>query len=173
MNADNMLSFPDFRAHERAFQLMAQVSGRAGRSQKQGRVFIQTWNPQNPIIHQVVNHDYESMYQTQIQQRQQYKYPPFVKLVILKLLHRDQSTLSEGADDLANRLKSHFSKRVLGPEFPLIERIKNLYIKTILVKLDRDTTLTASKTSIREIVDDFRRVARYKSIRVVLDVDPA
>jgi primosomal protein N' (replication factor Y) len=173
MNADNMLSFPDFRAHERAFQLMAQVSGRAGRSQKRGKVFIQSWNPQNTIIHQVVEHDYESMYQTQIQQRQQFLYPPFVRLINLKLLHRDQRTLSQGADDLANTLKSHFPKKVLGPEFPLIERVKNLYIKTILIKLDRGSTLAATKTSVREIVEDFRRNVQYKSIRVVLDVDPA
>lgn len=173
MNADNLLSFPDFRAHERGFQLMAQVSGRAGRSTKQGKVIIQTWNPQNSVINQVVEHDYESMYQTQIEQRQQFQYPPFVRLVNLRLLHRDQNTLSHGAEALANSLKNLFPKKVLGPEFPVIERIRNLYIKTILVKIDRGPELAAAKESIMAIIEEFKRKALFKSIRVVVDVDPA
>ncbi|MBW6498897.1 MAG: primosomal protein N' [Bacteroidales bacterium] len=173
LNADNMLNFPDFRAHERAFQLMAQVSGRAGRAQKRGKVIIQTWNPQNHIIQQVVAHDYESMYHAQILERQRFHYPPYFRLIKVTVLHRDPDVLNKAAAELAERLRKHFPKKVLGPEYPPITRIRNLFIKHMIIKLERDARLGASKEKIMEIVAFFNADPNYKSVRVILDVDPA
>ncbi|MEE4177085.1 MAG: primosomal protein N' [Bacteroides sp.] len=173
LNADNMLNFPDFRAHERAFQLMAQVSGRAGRDQKRGKVIIQTWNPQNTIIKQVVANDYESMYHTQIMERQRFHYPPFFRLIRVTVLHRDASVVNQAADELSQRLRKHFPKKVLGPEYPPVSRIRNQYMKNMMVKLERDAKLSASKDKLSEIVDFFLADPAFKRIRVILDVDPA
>jgi len=173
LNADNMLNFPDFRAHERAFQLMAQVAGRAGRNHKRGRVIIQTWNPANHIIQQVVAHDYESMYQTQLLERQRFHYPPWFRLIQVAVLHRDPDVLNKAASDLAQRLRKHFAKKVLGPEYPHIARIRNLFIKNMMIKLERDQGLAAAKQKIMEIVEFFNADPAFKSVRVILDVDPA
>lgn len=173
LNADNMLNFPDFRAHERAFQLMAQVSGRAGRDQKRGKVIIQTWNPQNTIIQQVVANDYESMYHTQILERQRFHYPPFFRLIRVIVLHRDANVVNQAADELSQRLRNYFPKKVLGPEYPPVSRIRNQFIKNMMVKLERDAKLSASKDKVSEIVDFFLADPAYKRVRVILDVDPA
>ena len=173
LNADNMLNFPDFRAHERAFQLMAQVSGRAGRDQKRGKVIIQSWNPQNTIIQQVVANDYESMYQTQIQERQRFHYPPYFRLIKVTVLHSDANVLNKAADELSQRLRKHFPKKVLGPEYPPVSRIRNQFIKNMIVKLERDARLNESKEKLRKIVDLFHADPEYKRVRVILDADPA
>lgn len=173
LNADNMLNFPDFRAHERAFQLMAQVSGRAGRDQKRGKVIIQTWNPQNIIIQQVVAHDFESMYHTQILERQRFHYPPYFRLIRVTALHGDPNLLNRAAEELGQRLRKYFPKKVLGPEYPTVSRIRNQFIKNLMVKLERDARLGESKEKLREIVELFHAEPEYKRVRVILDVDPA
>jgi primosomal protein N' (replication factor Y) (superfamily II helicase) len=172
MNADGLISFPDFRSYERSFQLMAQVSGRAGRKTKRGRVVIQTYNPQHAVIKDVINNDYLSMYRSQILERRNFKYPPFYRLINLILKHKDPRVLNDGARELAVLLRNDFQKQVLGPEYPLVSRIKNLYIKHIMIKLERDTTLEGKKKRIRDMLDTFRGNAVYKSIRIQLDVDP-
>jgi primosomal protein N' (replication factor Y) (superfamily II helicase) len=172
LNADNLLGFPDFRAHERAFQLMAQVSGRSGRNHKRGRVIIQTYNPLHPVIGQVIDNDYLSMYQTQIRERKKYHYPPFTRLIQLSVMHKEQEPLNESADVLGNMLKKAFPGKVLGPEYPLIARIKNMYIKNILVKLGRDSRLGISRNTLLETVEAFKEKSTYKQLRVVINVDP-
>ncbi|MCF8351494.1 MAG: primosomal protein N' [Bacteroidales bacterium] len=172
LNADNMLSYPDFRSQERSFQLMAQVSGRAGRKGKRGKVIIQTFNPQHPIILDVINHDYVSMYKSQIQERARYKYPPFYRLIMIRLKHKENRLLNEGASAFADILRASFGQRVLGPEYPIVSRIKNQYIKTVLIKLERTASLKMMKTTLHEKVEEFEKIRDFKGVRVILDVDP-
>jgi len=172
LNADNMLSYPDFRAYERSFQLMAQVSGRAGRKKKRGKVIIQSYNPYHSAIRDVIDHDYQSMYSSQILERRNFKYPPFYRLINLSLKHKDPRLLNEASREFAMMLREKLGNRILGPEYPLISRIKNLYIKNVLVKLERDEKLTGQKKVILEIIDKFRGESSYKSVRIVIDVDP-
>jgi primosomal protein N' (replication factor Y) len=172
LNADNMITFPDFRSYERSFQMMAQVSGRSGRKKKRGTVIIQTTNPKHPVIKDVVENDYRSMYDQEIIQRQKFKYPPFFRLVLLKLQHKDPRVLNAAADILAGQLRQRFPKRILGPEYPLISRVKNLYIKQILVKIDRNISGSAVKDEMKKIIENFQSIQTYKSIRIIINVDP-
>jgi len=172
LNADNMIHFPDFRSYERSFQLMAQVSGRAGRKNKRGKVIIQAWNPYHSVIRDVIDHDYQSMYSSQILERRNFKYPPFYRLIGIHLKNKDSRLLNEAAKDFAILLRNRLGNRVLGPEYPLVARIKNLYIKNVLIKLERDEQLGDYKKKIINIIDGFKRESSYKSIRIILDVDP-
>jgi len=173
LNADNMLSFPDFRAHEKAFQLMSQVSGRAGRSQKQGVVIIQTWNPANPTIQFVINHDYQAMFLTQLKQRQEFDYPPFVRLILIKLFHADAQILNKASSQLCQILKRKFPGKVLGPEYPIVPRVKNMYAKTLMVKINKGAGLANAKKIIVQSIADFQSTMEWKTVRVSVDVDPA
>jgi primosomal protein N' (replication factor Y) (superfamily II helicase) len=172
LNADNMLNFPDFRSHERSFQLMEQVSGRAGRKSKQGKVIIQSFNPLHPVIQHVVFHDYHAFYRDQLADRSKFHYPPYNRLIILKLKHRDPNVLNKAARDLAQDLRMDLGKRVLGPEYPLVARLQNLYIKQILVKIERGPNISAMKEKIREKIEILLKMQNYKQVRVVVDVDP-
>jgi len=172
LNADNMIHFPDFRSYERSFQLMAQVSGRAGRKNKRGKVIIQSWNPYHSVIRDVIGHDYKSMYSSQILERRNFKYPPFNRLISIHLKHKDTRLLNEAAKEFAMLLREKLGKRVLGPEYPLVARIKNLYIKNVLIKLERDERLGGFKKDIITIIDTFKRESTYKSVRIIIDVDP-
>lgn len=173
LNADNMLNFPDFRSHERAFQMMAQVSGRAGRFKKRGKVIIQTYNPDHPVIKQVTNNDFESMYQQQIADRREFNYPPFSRLVMLSMLHNNDKLLNKASDVLARTLRKHFKNKIFGPEYPLVTRIRNQYIKNIMIKLARSPQLNEDKLKLLEIVHDFQLIKEYKAVRVIFNVDPA
>jgi len=170
INADNMLNFPDFRSHERSFQLMAQVSGRAGRRNKRGKVVIQTYNPEHQIIKFVVDHNYIGMCNMQLLQRQQFHYPPYSRLIQITLKHQDSHRLNEAASYLAHNLRLKFSKKVFGPEYPVVSRIRNLYLKNILIKLDRDQHLQKHKEEIMRIADDFLK--NFSSVKLAVDVDP-
>lgn len=172
LSADNMLSFPDFRAHEHSFQLMEQVSGRAGRKDKQGTVIIQTWQPGHPIIQDVVRHDYISMYERQLAERLRFRYPPYYRLVIIKLKHKDQGKLNVAAAELARDMKVRFGSLVYGPEYPMVSRIKNWYIKQIMLKISRNARLAEQKTLLKEILDNFKSHTSVKSVLVQVDVDP-
>lgn len=172
LNADNMISFPDFRAFERSYQLMAQVSGRAGRKNKPGNVIIQTRNPLHPVIRFVVDNDYEGMYRMQIQERRAYNYPPYSRLVKISLKHKEQEPLDEAAGILARMIKNSFPNQVLGPEYPVVSRIRNYFHKEILVKLRRDASLDNSKHKIRSIINEFLKTSIHKQIKVIVDVDP-
>lgn len=172
LNADNMIHFPDFRSYERSFQLMAQVSGRAGRKNKRGKVIIQSWNPYHSVIRDVIDHDYQSMYNSQILERRNFKYPPFYRLISIHLKHKDSRLLNEAAIDFAIMLRDKLGKRVLGPEYPLIARIKNLYIKNVLIKLEKDEHLITYKKEIISVIDTFKQESTHKSVRIIIDVDP-
>jgi len=172
LNADNMLSYPDFRAVERSFQLMAQVGGRSGRKNKQGRVIIQTYNPDHLVIRYVVKHDYKAMFMQQLAERQKFKYPPYTRLVMLKLKHKDPDLLNKAADNLAASLRKVFGKRILGPEFPVVSRIMNYYIKQILFKIERSSTTGSMKTRMVEEIEKFQQNPGFRSVKVIMDVDP-
>jgi primosomal protein N' (replication factor Y) len=172
LNADNMLNFPDFRSHERSYQLMEQVSGRAGRKAKQGKVIIQSFNPTHPVIQHVVYHDYHAYYRSQLEDRNKFHYPPYYRLISLRLKHRDQNVLNKAAKDLAQDLRAELGKRVLGPEYPLVSRIQNWYIKQILVKIERGPNVAGFKELIRAKIDELQKIPAYRQVRVITDVDP-
>jgi len=172
LSTDNMLSFPDFRAHETSFQLMSQVSGRAGRKGRQGQVVLQSWNPDHQIIKNVVFNDYQSMYINQLREREKFHYPPFYRLINIKVKHKDFKVLNKGADVFANILKSKFGKLVIGPEFPMIGRIRLYYIKNIMLKLPKSKSQTDMKKLLLDCLEEYRKLAAYKSVLIQFDVDP-
>ncbi|MCG2612017.1 primosomal protein N' [Flavobacterium sp. SM15] len=171
MNADNMLNQPDFRSHERAYQMMMQVAGRAGRSEKRGKVMIQTYNPYHNVIQQVTNNDYVGMFKEQIYDRHNFKYPPFYRLVKLTLKHRDFDKLKEGSLWVYNVLAEQLQIPVLGPEEPAISRIRNEYIRTILIKIPNQNHLGNTKKTIQRVLNSFEAVAQYRAIKVTINVD--
>ncbi len=151
---------------------MAQVSGRAGRKNKRGKVIIQSYNPYQTVIQDVINNDYTSMYKSQLLERRNFKYPPFNRIIHLSLKHKDARRLNDGAREMAIILREKLGNRVLGPEYPLVAKIKNLYIKRILIKLKKDEHLLTNKNQILKLLDTFRSLPLYKSIRIQIDVDP-
>lgn len=171
MNADNMLYHPDFRAFERSYQMMTQVAGRSGRSEKRGKVIIQTYNPLHNIIQQVTHNDYEGMYKEQLYERKIYYYPPFYRLVRLTLKHRDYEKLKEGSMWLYQVLKQNLSIPVLGPEEPAVSRIRNEYIRTIMVKIPTDASLQGTKKTIQKVLNSFEVVSQYRTIKITVNVD--
>ena len=171
MNADNMLYHPDFRAFERSFQMMTQVAGRSGRAEKRGKVIVQTYNPLHNIIQQVTNNDYEGMYKEQLYERKIYYYPPFYRLIKLTLKHRDFEKLKEGSMWLYQVLNQNLSIPVLGPEEPAIGRIRNEYIRTIMIKIPGDTSIQGTKKTIQKILNSFDLVSQYRTIKVTVNVD--
>lgn len=172
LNADSMLNFPDFRSFERSYQLMAQVSGRAGRKNKRGKVIIQSQNPDHSIIQDVMYNNFISMYTAQLLDRKNFNYPPFFRLIEITVIHKDQDMVNASAKYLADELKRHFKQRVLGPEFPIVSRIRNLYHKNILLKIERDASVIQVKKIVTEILTKFKASADYKSVRLQIDVDP-
>lgn len=172
LNADNMLYQPDFRAFERAYQMMVQVAGRAGRKDVRGKVLIQTYNPLHNIIQQVTDNDYPAMYKEQVYERHNFKYPPFYRLIRLTLKQRDYEKLKNGALWLYNVLSQNLNIPVLGPEEPAISRIRNEYIRTIMIKLPQGNSIGGTKRAIVKILDSFDAIPQYKSIRVSVNVDP-
>ena len=171
MNADNMLFHPDFRAFERSFQMMTQVAGRSGRSEKRGNVLIQTYNPNHNTIQQVTHNNYVAMYQEQLYDRNIYKYSPYFRMIKLTLKHRDYDKLKEGSMWLYQVLQQNLGVPVLGPEEPPISRIRNEYIRTILIKIPQNTTLVTTKKTIQKILNSFEAVAQYRAIKVAINVD--
>jgi primosomal protein N'' len=172
LNADNLLNYPDFRAHERSFQLMEQVSGRAGRRQKQGKVVIQTSDPANRIIRLVLRHDFLSMFRIQAEERIAFNYPPFCRMVKINIKHKDRIQLNYFSDILGQELKDIFGKRVLGPESPVISRVQLWYIKTILIKIEREKPPAKAKQLITETIEKLEKEKGASSLRIAVDVDP-
>jgi primosomal protein N' (replication factor Y) len=172
LNADSLLSYPDFRAFERGFQLMAQVAGRAGRKNRRGKVLIQAYNPSHPILGMVLQHNYEAMYQSQLLERERFNYPPFCRIVQLSLRHVDADLVNKASDELAKKLRKLFGKRVLGPEYPVVSRIRNQYIKNILLKFEKGIPLPQAKDEIRNAIIKLNALPDFKPVRVVIDVDP-
>jgi len=171
LNADTMLNFPDFRAHERAYQMMVQVSGRAGRSKKQGNVAIQTYNPFHQILQQVSVTNYAEMYKEQLQERWQYKYPPYYRLIKITLKHKDYNKVDSGVNWLFKALYNSFGEHVLGPTAPAVSRVRNQYIKNIVIKIPPKQNLANTKNHLTKIKNTFEAVKDFRPIRFIIDVD--
>jgi len=172
LNADNMLSYPDFRAHERSFQLMAQVSGRAGRKNKQGKVVIQTWKPKHPVIQDVLRNDYMSMFNREMAERKKFHYPPFYRLIRINMKHKDNNLLEEASAALGRELRAVFGNRVFGPEYPMVSRIRNLYINQFLLKNRADQNQQLFKEYLLRVLEKYRQYTKYRPVIINLDVDP-
>ena len=171
LNADNMLNFPDFRAHERSFQLLLQVSGRAGRTDERGKVLIQTYNPYHTILQQVSTNDYMGMYKEQMNERYHYKYPPIYKQIKIILKHKDYNKVDAGSIWYAKSLRHIFGAAVLGPESPPIGRIRNQYHKNILIKIPKKQSLSKTKEAIIKVNNSFLSIKNFRSVKVILNVD--
>lgn len=171
LNADQLINFPDFRAHERSFQLLQQVAGRAGRTDTRGKVVVQTYNPYHTILQQVSINDYESMFVEQLEDRRIYKYPPFCRIIKLTIKHKDYNKVNEGSDWLAIRLRHVFKDNVLGPEFPVVSRIRNQYHKNILLKIPQNQSLVKTKSVLQKIKMSFSSTKDYRAARLLINVD--
>ena len=171
MNADRHLNFPDYRAHETTFQLLSQISGRAGRFEKRGKVLIQTFNPLHQILQQVSVNDYTTMYKEQIQERKQYFYPPFCKLIKLTVKHKDFNKVNNASDWLAKTLNNSFKPNVLGPEYPNVARVRNLYNKNILLKIPLKQNVSQTKDYLNKVLKTFSSIKQFSGVRIVVNVD--
>ena len=172
LNADQMLNFPDFRAFERSYQLMAQVSGRAGRKKKRGKVVIQTWNPNHWIVQKVMANDFLGMYRQELLERKNFNYPPFYRLVLLTVKNKDKVAAETGAKALTGLLQKQLQGWVLGPEFPAISKVRNYYLLNILIKFDRKASPSKIKKYIDDQVIEFNQNKELKSCLIRVDVDP-
>ncbi len=172
IDADSMLNFPDFRAFERSFQLMVQVSGRAGRRDKQGQVIIQTHDPSHPVIQKVLKNDFQGFFREQMEERKLFSYPPYVRMIRITLKHEIPSILDGGAVFLANELREIFGGRVLGPQQPAVGRTHGKYIKQIILKIEKEASFEKAKGLISELMEIFAASPVFKQIRRTLDVDP-
>lgn len=173
INADSLLKYPDFRSNERSFQMLAQVSGRAGRRGTQGKVVIQTYDPNHRVIKQVIENDYEGMFEFEIAERKNFKYPPFYRVINLDVKHMDPDVLRNQAVYLANQLRQYFGDSVVGPETPLIGRIRNYFIQSIMLKFDKSTiSLNKVKATIRDVILQYQTTKLSKGSIVQPDVDP-
>ena len=172
LNADQMLNFQNFRAHERSFQLMAQVAGRAGRKEKRGKVIIQSHNPYHPIIRQVIDGNFTDMYKQQVLERKNFNYPPFHRLYQFTFVHVDREKVLHAATWFTKGLKNMYGERVLGPEYPPISRIKNKYHMVSMLKVERTLSLNQTREKVNELLMDYHNQKNIKQVRVIIDVDP-
>lgn len=172
LNADNMLNYPDFRAYEHAFTMMAQVSGRAGRKGKQGLVILQTKNPELPVIQQVVNNSYTAFYKSQLEERTAFHYPPFFHLIYIYIKHRNNDIVESASMELGSRIREIFGNRVLGPDKPTVARVKTLHIRKIMLKLENGIDYKLAKQYLRSIRDTMMKEKRYGALTIYFDVDP-
>ncbi len=172
LNADNMLNYPDFRAFERSYQLMTQVSGRAGRKNKQGKVIIQTSNPAHPILQFVLDNKFEEMYKSQLFERKNFKYPPFYRLINISIRHKKPEIVNKASHQLAVNLRKVFGKRILGPEPPIIARVQNNYIQNIILKVERERSFQKAKQLLDEHIINLITMDNFKTIHVSVNVDP-
>ncbi len=171
LNADQMLNFPDFRAYERSFQLMMQVSGRAGRRDERGKVVIQTSNPGNPIIRYVRDNNFAGFFSDQYSERQIFNYPPFVKMIRITLKHKKPGELNNASLILSEKMRTAFGKRVLGPQDPVIGRIQSYYLKNILLKIEKKSSFDKARKLLRVIINELR-TGQDSLLKIITDVDP-
>lgn len=172
LNADSLLNYPDFRSYERAYQLMAQVAGRAGRKNRQGLVILQTKSPDLPLIHEVVTNDYRQMYEEQLEERRLFNYPPFDRLVYVYLKHRKEEVAEQAAAVLAGWLRAGLGDRILGPDKPPVGRIQRLFIKKIVVKIAQGTSMPKVRGYLLQLQRALLEDERFRSLVVYYDVDP-
>ncbi|HEY8935391.1 MAG TPA: primosomal protein N', partial [Cyclobacteriaceae bacterium] len=173
-NADRMMHFPDFRSYERAYQLITQVSGRAGRRDKPGKVVIQTSDPENPILKFILKNNYHDFFQTQITDRKEHAYPPFSRLIEIIIKHIDKKQASQTAYQLADEFRSKLgSAKIIGPGEPVISKIRNQYLMTILIKVSRNNhELLLLKSQIQNMVTELQKDKTHRNARIIVDVDP-
>ena len=172
LNADAMLNYPDFRAYEHAFMMMAQVSGRAGRKGQRGKVFLQTKNKDLAIIRQVVGNDYQGFYEALLEERRMFSYPPFHRLVYVFLRHRHDDVVETAGIEMGSRLRQGLGDRILGPDKPSIARVKNLHIRKIVIKLENGIDQKAVRLYLRTVQQQLLQDKRYAALQVYYDVDP-
>ena len=172
LNADTMMNYPDFRAHERAYQLIAQVAGRAGRRQKRGEVILQTSNPNHPVIESVVKNDYEAMYAIQTEERELFKYPPFYRIIEVTLKHKMENVAEQAAHTLAHYLKTSLGNRLLGPDKPVIGKIQTYHLRKMIIKLETSASLVTFRTIIEEARKELLQKPQFKYVTIQIDVDP-
>ncbi|NNK81096.1 MAG: hypothetical protein HKO93_06335 [Flavobacteriales bacterium] len=174
LNADLLINRSDFRAFERAYQLMTQVAGRAGRDSagQRGKVIIQTVQPEHWVVRNVVDHSYDRLIDQELLERKNFKYPPFVRMINILVSHKKQELVEHGAHELARKLKVFLGERLLGPQFPYISRIKDRYRMEMMIKIEREASITKAKQQIQTTIDRFLSEKEFKSIRVTVDVDP-
>ena len=172
LNADQMLNLPDFRAYERAFQMLSQVAGRAGRRGKTGKVILQTKQPDCPVIHQIVTNDYKAMYHDQIEERQDFHFPPFYRLIDIYLKHRQEAVVEHAAQELARLLWSYFGTDLLGPDRPVVSRVQLLHIRKLILKVKPTHSAAAVRQTLTMVRDQLLQQPAYRSVNVYFDVDP-
>lgn len=173
INTDPLLFFPDFRAHERAFQLLTQVAGRAGRSSIAGRVLIQTFSPKHPVLQQVLQSNYKAMYEQQIQERKNFDYPPFYRLIRLSLKARDYQKTAQAAQWLYDVLSQGIQTPILGPVEPAIGRVRNQYIQQLMLKFPDNSGRKQLKEKVNRAIKSFAAVGQFRSVKISVDVDPS
>lgn len=172
LGTDTMLHYPDFRSNERAFQILTQVSGRAGRKGKQGKVLIQTYETGNPLLQNVVSRDYWQMYDAEIKERQMMNFPPFCKIIKITLQHKDKTLLETKSMEYTRQLRKIFGGRLFGPQTPVIEKIRNYYAKEIWIKIEKKLSYQLAKQKLREYNEEFLVKRENCTIRISIDVDP-
>jgi primosomal protein N' (replication factor Y) len=172
LNADSMLKYPDFRALERAYQLMSQVAGRAGRKGERGKVIIQTYDENNEIIHQVKNHDYLQMCKKQLEERKIFKYPPYCRIISVNMQHKNENKLDKLSKQFTASLRKSFRNRVLGPESPGVSKIRNYYHKNILLKIETEASVKEAKIILNNLILKYRDLKDFRAVRINMDVDP-
>ncbi len=172
LNADQMLNMCDYRAHERAFQMMAQVAGRAGRRGKQGKVILQTRQPDSPIVKQVVTNDYESMFLCEMADRRMFRYPPIVRMITIYLKHKNEDIVSKASFALANMLRPHFNSDILGPDRPAVGRIQLMHIRKLMLKIDPQFSAQSIRKTLLSARESLLKTQGFKSLVVFFDVDP-
>lgn len=173
VDADGLLSFADFRANERAYQLMEQVSGRAGRKDANGKVLIQISNPQHPVIKHLMQHDYHALYKTELGSRQAFHYPPFTRLILIRCKHKEKHIAEQAAHILVNGLANHFQQYLIGPSQPVVDRVRNLYIWEVMLKLPKNIELIQHcKKSIQQQFVIIHSNKIYRAVQLQADVDP-
>ena len=172
INADSMLNMSDFRAYEYAFQMLCQVSGRAGRTGERGLVILQTRHSDEPVFKQIIKNDYNTFFQEQYEERRAFNYPPFTRVIYVFLRHSKEVFTENAAIEMSGRLKTVFGSRVLGPDRPYVARVKNQFIRKIVIKLEVGIDLKKAKEYLRKIKDDILSDKRYASMQIYYDVDP-
>jgi primosomal protein N' (replication factor Y) len=172
LSADALINFPDFRSAERAFNMLEQVSGRAGRRTGNGRVVVQTTQPEHPLIARLRNHDYKGFYSEELEQRRLYNYPPFTRVINIYLKHRDLNVVNDASARYAARLHVLFGNRVFGPEEPHVSRVQSLYIRKIMLKVEIEASMSKVKNILRSVYEEFMVERALRSMLVYYDVDP-
>ena len=172
INADHILNSPDFRSHERSYQMLCQVAGRAGRSDQKGKVMIQTYDPENLTLKQVIENDYEGLFNIQKKERIQYHYPPYYRMIKITFKSRQFDIINKSSNWFLNVLKQSYNGSILGPTFPAVSRVRNFYHKELLVKVDSNLKPSSLKILLKKIYRSFQTISTFRNVRVNFDVDP-